>query len=280
MARRKLSAFTLIELLVVISIIALLVSILLPALNAARDIAKRVMCSADQRSIGLAFHNYSYDNKGTIPPMSSPQGQAWYAYRAYEWNIKRIDDPTELRPLNTAYLVETGLLPDHQILYCPGQIGLSDKSWSRWYSYEKYTDPVTGEWIKPDGTESKNRTRISYLYWTHGIYKPDKLSARAYLYDNMHHWEAIPHRSSGQPKGLSVLFGDNHVEFVTGNTGDDELYGWYLWHFGGSLEDTAGPGDHRELQVPILELLEKRDLTGEGDIGSYTDPKTLIYFQN
>ena len=63
-----LHGFTLIELLVVISIIALLISILLPALSAARDAAKSVQCLSGQRQVGLALYNYAMDNDDQIMP--------------------------------------------------------------------------------------------------------------------------------------------------------------------------------------------------------------------
>lgn len=62
--RRQVPAFTLIELLVVISIIALLVAILLPALGAARDAGMRAQCLSNLRQMGIAANAFAVDHKG------------------------------------------------------------------------------------------------------------------------------------------------------------------------------------------------------------------------
>ena len=95
------SAFTLIELLVVISIIALLIALLLPALRLAREQAESVACMSNERQLALATTMYCGDQKGYFPPgVNDDNSKFWPAtllpysgneeiYRCPVWLIDR-----------------------------------------------------------------------------------------------------------------------------------------------------------------------------------------------
>lgn len=69
----KKKAFTLVELLVVIGIIALLIGILLPALNKARESSRSIKCASNIRQLGVAMQFYINENKGILPHGGDPR---------------------------------------------------------------------------------------------------------------------------------------------------------------------------------------------------------------
>ena len=98
--------FTLIELLVVVAIISLLVSILLPTLARAKDLAKIAICAGNERGIVLAVHLYANDHHGALPNHSTywPSATSMFAWEGG-------DD------LSAVY--RGGYVDDYHLLFCP-----------------------------------------------------------------------------------------------------------------------------------------------------------------
>jgi prepilin-type N-terminal cleavage/methylation domain-containing protein/prepilin-type processing-associated H-X9-DG protein len=96
-ATKRRLAFTLIELLVVIAVIGILVALLLPAVQAAREAGRRAQCSSNLRQIGLALHNY-HDAQKRFPNVSTPNFASLFAgILPYieQTNVERMYDYTK-----------------------------------------------------------------------------------------------------------------------------------------------------------------------------------------
>jgi prepilin-type N-terminal cleavage/methylation domain-containing protein len=133
-------AFTLVELLVVIGIIALLVSILLPTLNRAREQARRTQCLSNLRSIGQMIHMYANLNKGQIPIGSSASAANYAGNVANYFLARRENPPTSFRCVGLGMLYSQGLMgqagnpgmnasatDEGSVFYCPSQV--EDSEW-------------------------------------------------------------------------------------------------------------------------------------------------------
>lgn len=171
-------AFTLIELLVVISVIALLLSILMPSLQKAKEGARRVVCKSQMRQMGLACILYAGDDeKGRFPPgaLSAAVGVTGAQDGKYASWITGCTG--SLGPATYLKYIDTG-----KIFYCPSAKGRAS------YNGDMGWESVYG------------LTEIEYL-WRN----PEEIPDRFGLYTPYHYNAAAKYRCTTEGEGLLTV---------------------------------------------------------------------------
>ena len=212
--------FTLIELLVVIAIIAILASLLLPAMDRAKAKGKQSTCASNQHQIGLAYQMYTEDSEGFYPTHSNWAnfgGRAGIGYPGQP-NVYGARSTEEQRPLNR-------YAGSPEVFSCPadkgdaygGRAGVDNcfeaygnSYLGRWGGSSCRVQQITGDSSQPNSARGTpiHQSAVS-LSADNKVIQADWPWGCARDTSNPKY---IWHKYKGQTRE-NVLFGDGHVEF-------------------------------------------------------------------
>lgn len=246
--KKRKQGFTLIELLVVVAIIALLLSILLPGLKMAKNYAKRVVCGAGLKQIGMGLKLYADAFSEYLPDDHNVDGsRERHTYVAYRFDNQLASG--RLKPYRFAYLYELDYIEVPEIFYCPGNNALITPQ----YVYESYINPTLWGTLPQDFNvnTSNEWVRVGYTYYPvesspdldPASYAPRELATKfinlnpniPVVSDLIHNLDAVSHQNSGK-YALNAMFQDGHVTACT----NQDLFKTLLDPAGRNVWETLG----------------------------------------